>query len=458
LTPARGSPAFAACFASLLGLSAFFLIRPAFLGSPYYGPRPPGTTYAYWFLVLAAFLPYGLALREARRGREPSLRFLVGGAAILYLVLIPTPALQSQDVYQYLLYGEVAAGGGNPYVTAPATGPAADYVLWAGTPSVYGPAWTALSAAVVKLTGGSVVAGFLVLKAAAGVLAVTTAALVASAVRGRPGPSGSASFAVLAFAYNPMVLFAVGLGAHADVAVAAGFAGAAAAARRGRDLPATLLLVVATLVKAYAGLALVVWLVSMARRRGGRIGLGHAAVAAAAAVVAFAPFWEGARTLTALREVGRMASASLTGAIQRLVAGAPTDPTAGAGDSTAIVIRFLAGVVLMVVLVLALRSERRDGNVWRAAGVVMAAYVLVTPWYLYWHLIGPLALAVIAADRTLVLGTLTFSATSLVVAGGSTFLQGAAADLGLAFQTIVRYGPPVVVAWRVGSRDAPVRW
>jgi Glycosyltransferase family 87 len=452
--------AFVLCFVALLGLAGFFLLRPAFGGGPYYSPRPAGTTYAYWFLVAAAFVPYGLALRACRRGVTPSVPVLLGGAAILYLVLIPSPALQSQDVYQYLLYGKTAAGGGNPYVTVPVADPWNAFALWDGVPSVYGPVWTLVTAGVVRVTGGSVTAAFLVLKVITGAMAVVTTLALVPAVRGGRGPRGGAPFAVLAFAYNPMVLSAVGLGAHADVAVAAGVVGAVVAGRRDRDGVATLLLVGATLVKAYAGLILVVWLVALVWRRGVLPAMGHAVAALAAAVAAYAPFWEGSMTFAGLQEVGRMASASLTGTIQRLVAGAPDDPSAGAGDVAAVVIRVAAAAVLVAALLVAIRAERRGGDVWRAAAIVMLAYVLVTPWFLYWHLIGPLALVLAAADEALSLGTLTFSATSLVVAGGSSFLSGGAAGLGLAFQTAVRYGPPVAVAWRVRTRpgeDVPGR-
>jgi hypothetical protein len=449
--------AFVLCFVVLLGLAGFFLLRPALGEGAYYAPQPPGTTYGYWFLVVAAFVPYGLALRACRRGVAPSLPVLLGGAVVLYLVLIPAPALQSQDVYQYLLYGKTAVAGGNPYVTVPVGDAWNAFALWDGVPSVYGPVWTLATAGVVRLTGESLTAAFLVLKVLTAALAVVTAFLLVPTVRGGRGPRGGAPFAVLAFAYNPMVLFAVGLGAHADVAVAAGVVGAVAAHRGGRDVPATLLLAGATLVKAYAGLVLVVWLVSLARRWGVLAAAWHGVGALAVATLAYAPFWEGSRTFAGLEEVGRMASASLTGTIQRLVAGSPNDPLAGGDGAAAVALRVAAGMVLVVALVIAIRSERRGGDVWRSAAVVMVAYVLVTPWYLYWHLVGPLALVLVTADEALVLGTLTFSATSLVVAGGSSFLSGGAAGLGLAFQTAVRYGPPVVVAWRARDKESPRR-
>jgi alpha-1,6-mannosyltransferase len=445
---------FVACFVSLFSLALFFLVRPALSAQAYYHPRPPGTTYDYWFLVLAMFIPYSLALRSCRRGDRASLPLVLGGAVILYLVLIPAPAVQSQDIYQYLGDGRKVVAGENPYVVGASGIPDSwkGYVLWDEARSVYGPAWTLTTAAIVWVTGGSLVGGFLLVKALAAVLAVATSFLLVSASRGGAEPKGGASFVVLAFAYNPLVVFSVGLGAHADVAVAAGITGAAAASRRDRDSLATLLLVAATLVKAYAGLVLLIWLIALARRRGLATGLKQATGAAVLVALAFVPFWEGIKTFSGWGPVGRLASSSLTGTIQRLAAGEANEATAGAGSVAAVAVRVVGGAVLVLVIVVVLRSARTGREPWRAAAIVMAVYVLVVPWYVYWHLIGLVVLAVIAADDVVSVGVYTFSATSLVVAGGSTVFPGGVVEAGLAFQTALRYGPPVGLAW------ARARW
>ncbi len=102
-------------FLGLLGFALFLLAGPFFDAAPAYRPRPPGTHYAYSFLVIAAFVPYSLALR----GR-PGLRAALGGAAILWLVLLPAAIVQSQDAYAYLIYGKLwAVHGANPYVVVP---------------------------------------------------------------------------------------------------------------------------------------------------------------------------------------------------------------------------------------------------------------------------------------------------------------------------------------------------
>jgi hypothetical protein len=440
----RSSTWFAILIASLAGLAAFSLIRPAFEGGPYYRPRGAGTTYAYWYLVVAASVPYLLALRA---GRLPTARSLLIGAGVLFAAFVPAPALQSQDIYQYLLYGKMAAGGVNPYVVAPATtgDPWLRFTLWDSARTVYGPLWTAASAATARLGDGGLVTPFIAMKLLTGGLAVGAAGMLAAATR-REGDDGR--LALFTFAFNPLVVVAVGLGAHADAAVAAAIAGAMVAHRRGRALAVTLLLTVAALVKAYAALALVAWLVVLLRRRGGSWAVGHAAAAAGVAAVAFEPFWAGADTFSGYREIGEMSSASLVGSIQRLVSGTPGDASASVPA-----VSVVAGVLLVTGAMWILR--RRTDDPWRPALELMAVYVLLSPWFLPWHLIGPVALASVVSASAATSGVLAFSGTSMISAAGGGTLPP---TVGLSVQTLFRYGPPLLAAWRVrpaGPRSRP---
>jgi hypothetical protein len=86
------------------------------------------------------------------------------------------------------------------------------------------------------------------------------------------------------------------------------------------------------------------------------------------------------------------------------------------------------------------RSPRTRDEPWRAAALLFGAYVLLTPWYLYWHLVGLVALALNLEDRRLTCATLWFSASSLFVGSGSV-------TAGLVVQSAARYLPPLV-AWR----------
>ena len=431
---------------------AYFLSQPFLVHHSYYGPRSSSAD-ELWWVVAALFVPYAYAIRSYLRGNRVPLPLLFGVAAVLYVLLIPAAALQSQDAYQYLLYGRMALHGHNPYVVHAASlrDPWRPWALWDNTRSVYGPLWTLLTVGVVKAAGKSLTAAFLLMKTLAAALALAATGLLAASARGTREGKGSFAaavdpgFAVLAFAFNPMVLFSVGLGAHTDVIVAAALAGAAASYGRGRDIPSTLLIVAATLVKAYAGVVLLAWLIHLWRRRGAGTAVLHAALATTVAAVAFLPFWHGTDTFAGIADIGRVASTSLVGTIVRLASGHAWNAYAAGSSGAAGAVRVIGLVTLVIAVVQVARSPRTATEPWRAGAILFWVYVLVTPWYLFWHSMGLVALAVASADEIVLWSTLTFSGTSLYVGTG-----GMAA--GLALQAAVRYAPPAVVAYRTRAR------
>jgi hypothetical protein len=359
---------------------------------------------------------------------------------VLYAAVIPAPAQQSQDVYQYLIYGRMALDGYSPFAVLPvdANSPWLAFSSWHRTASVYGPAWTALSQAAVWL-GRSLTGAFLVMKAAAALLTLVAAWGLVRAAPHRPGFM-TPSLAVLAFALNPLVLVSAGLGAHADVAVAAAFAWAVVAERRGRPWGVTALLALAALVKPYAALGLAVWLIVLWRRSGAGSAVRHALASAAGAVAAFAPYWSGLDTFRGLGEIGSRASASLVGSVVRIAAGNPDSANAGATAAGAAG-RVLALALIATGIVWAARWRRTPDDPWTAAAAVSLLYVAVTPWYLYWHLLGALALAIAAAHPALLAGALTFGPSTMVVIPGGALGGGI---VPLLVQTKLRYGPPLV--------------
>ncbi len=440
--PGRAASAISlvALVATLGALAAFFLIRPALQDAPYYRPRPGGRTYDYWELVVVASVPWAIAMWGEARGGRARTGVLLGVAAVLYTALIPAPAQQSQDIYQYLIYGRMALDGYSPFAVLPvdAHSPWLAFSSWHRTASVYGPAWTALSQASVWL-GRSLTGAFLVMKAAAAALTLVAAWGLVRAAGLRRG-SMTPSLAVLAFAFNPLVFVSAGLGAHADVAVAAAFAWAVVAERRGRPWGVTALLAVAALVKPYAALGLAVWLIVLWRRSGAGSAGRHALASAGAAVAAFAPYWSGLDTFRGLGEIGSRASASLVGSVVRIAAGNPDSANAGATAAGAAG-RVLALALIAGGIVWAARWRRTPDDPWTAAAAVSLLYVAVTPWYLYWHLLGALALAIAAAHPALLGGALTFGASSMIVVPGGR-LGGEVP--GLVVQTALRYAPPFV--------------
>jgi alpha-1,6-mannosyltransferase len=423
----RARPLLAVSFLGLLAFSLFFLVRPFLGAAPAYRPRPPGTTYAYSFLVVAAFLPYAAAVWATRQGI--SLGVAVMGAAVLHLVLLPAALTQSQDVYAYLFYGKMwAVHGANPLADLPllfSADPWFPWLRWPDQPSVYGPLWTMLTGGIVRVSGGSLMAAVLIVKGAVVALTAVAVAGLVEAARVRGLDAGRA---VLLFAWNPIVLVSLPLGGHADAAVAACWVWALLQDRRGRSVAAALLLAVATLVKAYAGIALIMYLVALIRRRVGWAWAGLAAVALA--VLAYLPFLAGERTLSGLVRVADDISASLGGGVELLLRTfLPEDAAAG------IVLAVGLAVVAAVIVVCA-RGRSFAEDPWPATSAVFLAYIAVTPWFLYWHQVGLLALAAVAASVPVWAATYTFSGTSMLTAsfGGSA--------VGRTVQTALRYGIP----------------
>jgi hypothetical protein len=244
--------------------------------------------------------------------------------------------------------------------------------------------------------------------------------------RSRGQPAGPP---LLLVAWNPVVIVSLSLGGHADVAVIAAFLWAVAADRRGRPVVAAALLAAATLVKAYAAVALVVYLIALARR--GRPAVPAVAACVALAVAAFAPFWEGWPTLRGLTEVAGEASASLAGEIQRGLAAVVGDDPAGS------IVRALGLLIVGWVVLVGARRAGFEDDPWPTVAAAFLAYVLVTPWFLYWHQVGLLGLAAVAASPGVRGAAYTFSGTSMLTAsfGG--------APPGRVVQAMVRYGPPL---------------
>jgi hypothetical protein len=440
-----GSAALVLGFLGLLAFALFFLVRPFFDPGSAYGPRPPGTTYAYSYLVVAAFVPYALAAWAVRQG--VSLRMALAGTAILHVVVLPAALTQSQDLYAYLFYGKMwATHGANPYVDLPllfSGDPWFPWMRWPDQVTVYGPIWTLLTGGVTALSGGSLPVAFALTKGLVLAFGVATVTGIVAAARLRGEDAGRS---LLLLGWNPLVIVSLPLGGHADVAVAAALLWALVADRRDHPMTATVLLAGASLVKAYAGVVLVVYLISLVLRR--RAWLPAATASLAVAGLAYAPFWDGATTFSGLGEIGSRASASLGGSLQLLLANL-------LGPEPAVwTVRLLGLSIVGAVIVAGARRPGFAQDPWSAAAAAFVAYIAVTPWFLYWHLVGALALAGVAATSPLRAATYTFSGTAMVTASfGATWW-------GRIVQTAVRYGPPVAVFMVLRRREAGTspRW
>jgi glycosyl transferase family 87 len=461
LTTGSVLPWLAILFLGSVALGVWFLVGPSLHGTRYYKVGYNRTAYEYSRPILFLFVPYGLALLAWRRGRRAPLWVLLAGAAALHLLVLFAPLPQSQDFYQYLFYGRMqAVHGANPFTVNPSTfwaDPWFPWIRWNTQPSVYGPAWILLSFGVVKAAGNNLAHAFVGLKLAILALDATVVALILALARDRSDPAGwrGRGWGVLAYAWNPLVLITVPLAGTADVAVAAGLLGAVLARRRGRNGMATALLALASLVKVYAVIGLAFHLVLLARERGVKRAVVHAWGALGLAAVAFAPYWAGVSTFQGLVNMARRRNQSLVGSLERIVL-RPVLSALGYGTPTRgsqLMGKWIFGVLLAAVVVWAVRKVRDERSLWGAVLVVLTAYLLLSPWFLYWYILGPLALVAVLPRNRLTYPILTFSGTALI----TVYLTSV--HLLLAVQSLLRYVPPILVfalqgrLGRAGAKD-----
>src|SRR5437588_5874332 len=249
--PRSALPWLGLLFVGCATLGAWFLIHPALVGDRYYSVGFNRNTYEYSRQILPLFIPYAIALWAWRRGSRVPVRWLLGGAILLHILVLFAPLPQSQDFYQYLFYGRMqAAHGANPYLVGPAAFWADQWfpwIRWSQQTSVYGPIWMLIAWGVAKVAGSNLALGFVLFKLVVLALDLSVMALIATAAKGRSDPGQAAGFGLLAFAWNPLVLITVPLAGSADVALAAAIVGAILARRRGRTGLATVLLTLGAL-------------------------------------------------------------------------------------------------------------------------------------------------------------------------------------------------------------------
>jgi alpha-1,6-mannosyltransferase len=246
--------------------------------------------------VALAAAAFAFVLYETWRGEIPS-RTVLWLTVAYHVALLFIPLLFSRDVYSYAYYGRIAAVyHSNPYVATPADYPRdalAAFVgpKWFDTPAVYGPLWTQASALVARAVDE--VAQFIaVFRGIAIAASLATIAFVARLVR-RERPHREA-FAVAILGLNPVVLFQSVASGHNDLLVALSIASALALVYARRNLLATAVLALGTLVKVTAVVPLLLLVLAAVARAPARdrwrVLAAHGGVALGIALLAAAPF------------------------------------------------------------------------------------------------------------------------------------------------------------------------
>lgn len=365
-------------------------------------------------LVATAIAGVGWAVAWAA---APALRAgaLLAVSAAAQALLVLGPPLPLTDVFNYELYGRMAALHGlNPYRALPvaASGdPAFALSNWHHLTSPYGPLFTLLSEALVPFGAHGWLWAWKVAVLAGG---VATVALV-GAIAGRLGVSRAR--AIAGFGLSPLLLLAEVGGLHNDVPAMLCLVAAAWCLVRGReagapawiDPAAGALAVAAAAVK--PSFAIVVGMVVLGARHRPRAVAG--AVAAALGVgLLMALVYGGA--LPDVRTQGTIVTPLSVPNLLGLAAGhGGADAAVRTVAKAAILAIAAAGTV-----VVALRRHLALS----AIGAVLFCAVLALPWVMPWYLVW--ALPFVALGRPRVLVPAVLAATVWLTVGGLPQLPG----------------------------------
>jgi alpha-1,6-mannosyltransferase len=430
---------------ALLALPAGYLVFVLIASVPSSPVRPPlaaGTGIPGWFeagsrwigltrltrngltvvaitLLAALVALFALVCRESWN-RRVGLVPVIAISAVSLAIVTTGPLVLSRDVYSYASYGRMyALYDTNPYVATPGrfgrdpfTGVVSEE--WRSTPSVYGPAFTLLSAGIAGAARNSPAATVWAFKLLAAIAVGGATFLAAAAARVvRPGRE---TFAVAVVGLNPLMLIHVAGAGHNDALVAALLGGALlVAVRAARSRPrlpedtsidsgsdsvsttsaaaVTVLITLAALVKVIAAIPLLLWIGYLLHSSSGRrvrVAVIQLAVAAGLTVVVTAPLFAGLETVKAIGNVagreGWASSARLVARTLRALTGVELGSPPGVALSTGVYLGFLAVFVTLTWwLFLATRGE--PGATW-GGGLLLFALVssYLLPWYAAWFI------------------------------------------------------------------------
>src|SRR5512135_1544969 len=171
-------------------------------------------------LVAGTFGAYAALVAALSRAPKLGVRLLAGAALILMVFVVAMPARSSKDVWAYVMYGRiVAVHHASPYTHVPADYPSDPalqrvQVAFRDTGSVYGPAFTAVSAAGMAGCGSSPICGRVFFQTLEALAVLAAAWIVLHATGSRA--------AAACVAFNPVLIASVVNGAHNDGLVTLG--------------------------------------------------------------------------------------------------------------------------------------------------------------------------------------------------------------------------------------------
>jgi hypothetical protein len=344
---------------------------------------------SYWF----AYQWAGLA-----RGRAAWVAVLVG-AALQAAILIYMAPFNSTDIFDNISHGRMLGlFHVNPFHYVAGQFPRDPFTRfngWPDAPSAYGPLWEQVAAVTARIAGNGMVQNVIAFKLLPGLFWAGCVAMVAIILRKRA--PGSALKGTLFIAWNPVALFEIFGNGHNDPSFLLWVAVAVWAMLERRYTIAILSLVVGTLFKFMpavlipaAGLIALQELPTWKRRVG--FVLPTSALSVALIALAYAPFWEGTRTLSIDRRA-HLFTTTIGSSINNAIA--PHIGAARAGNLISPVAALLTLAFALWMAYRAMRSKAPDRFA-LASIQTFSFYLLVTvlsfwPWYTLWLiLLAPL--------------------------------------------------------------------
>lgn len=470
----------ATTIAAIIGL-VFLLPHPLWSGQPA-GPPPPGTpppppigplgvAIAAIFAVglCVPFRAYRRAIALVREHGHISTPWLFGLTALLACVALFIYPAYGSDIFDYLGFERMwTVYGDNPLFAQPAAHPqdwATQFVWYADRTPGYGPLWAILTWPLARLAGDSAFGAVLAYKALAALSYAACCAIVWR-VAGRERRAAS----LIAFAWNPLILFEVLAKVHNDILPALACLIAVALSTSASDRRGHVLALAAAaaggLVKVSTLLCLPL-IVLVVRRRSGRwpflVGV---LIATALVILTYAPFWNGPATLASVtNQTSRLIWSPAALSMHAVsIAAATTSQVGLTPEVLAPVVRLVLGLAwlgIAAAITYRVRDTQRVADVASASAWCLLAGVLLLTGAVYAHYLVPvIALSALSNSQRLERAVLWLSIGSLAAYAveilssvfGTEWLGSDAASI---LGSLVLLTPFVVrlVTWRAGATD-----
>ena len=362
---------------------AFSHVPAITLSQAGFGRAVVGLLAALWAVwIAAALLLRGMSPAHQQRARA---LVLGGGAVMLALVVVSLPPVLSADLYRQAMFGDMVARHGlNPYETP--AGKLAGHALlaFADEPhatTIYGPAYTWLSALAMALVPPRPVAVALMWKGMSAAAALACA-VVAGRLAATENDSATAGEVPLWVAWNPLVVIESAGSGHLEPIMMLPALAGLLLVRRERLARGFLLLAVSTLTKWVTGLLIVLtaaWELQRAEPgRRLRVLARLLVPAGLATALLYAPFVSG------LGGPGGIHAMALRGSH---VFG---DPTRNWIPQWAMMACFAVAIAAVAVAV----RRRAWTHLVAAAVALMITFILVVvPWIFPWYFVAPVVLS-----------------------------------------------------------------